>query len=154
MFGVSGTYEHGSIYYANEYVLVIYNGFSVLMGIDRNIGLLILAACLAVVTGCASTATAPKSFAQIASATDAHTPMESAILAEIPGMKPGDRGAAENVSFIAGEIYTAASGKRCMPVTLTESPSVAGGSKDRVVCESGQNWFFPKDVFLTGSVSD
>lgn len=127
--------------------------FSELMEIDRNIGLLVLAGCLAVVTGCASTASPPQDLGQSESVTNDRTPIESAILAEISAMKPGDSGEAENVSFIAGKTYTAASGKRCMSVTLTESPS-AGGTKDRVACENGQHWYFPKDIFLTGSVSE
>ncbi|RLJ20557.1 hypothetical protein DJ030_06460 [bacterium endosymbiont of Escarpia laminata] len=121
----------------------------------RKIPLLILTACLVSVTGCATSMSAPSAKTETlqkdVAAYSVSNPLESAILSEITTLNPGERGAVGSVMFVAGELYTAASGRRCRPVTITGNPS-PGVTRGRVACNDGHNWFFSGDVFLTGSV--
>ncbi|RDH85884.1 MAG: hypothetical protein DIZ78_09885 [endosymbiont of Escarpia spicata] len=125
------------------------------METDRKIHLLILTACLASVTGCATSMSAPlaktETVQKVVATYFVSNPLEAAILTEIPTMNPGESGAAGSVIFVAGELYAAASGRRCRPVTITMNPS-SGITRGRVACNDGHNWFFSGDVFLTGSI--
>ncbi|RRS33628.1 MAG: hypothetical protein OI74_04160 [Gammaproteobacteria bacterium (ex Lamellibrachia satsuma)] len=86
---------------------------------------------------------------QDVAANSVSNPLELAILSEIPTMNPGARGAVGSVMFVAGDLYTAASGMRCRPVKITGNPS-PGTTRGRVACNNGHYWFFSGDVFFDG----
>lgn len=113
-------------------------------------------ACLVLVTGCAATVgttSLPIGMEQGKLIPNSSNSVELAILSEVPVMSAGEDGVVNNIRFTVGETYTAASGRRCKPVTIT-GLLTANSTSGRVVCESDPNWFFSKDVFLTSSVSD
>lgn len=72
------------------------------------------------------------------------------ILAKLASMQPGDTQAVGEVSIEAGQSYIAASGARCMPVTISrfDRPESA---RQRLACANGQSWFFSHNVFVTRS---
>ena len=70
-------------------------------------------------------------------------PTEARILAAIPNMKPGAIAALGELTYVTGRTYTAASGRKCRPVTLTRGMS----ERTRIACANGQQWFFSPEVF-------
>ena len=79
---------------------------------------------------------------------------ESAILPEVSNMNIGEKVSINNITFVAGETYTAASGRHCRIVAISKDVSAGiSRTRERVVCKNDQGWFFPKDVFLRVSES-
>ncbi len=122
------------------------------MVIDRKIRLFVLIVCPALLTGCvatmSSTPAQQRAASESAASSSTHStnnPVEAAILSQISSMKTGEEGTVGDVTFIAGEAYTAASGRRCRPVTITDGRIRRG----QLVCENGRGWFFSKRVFVT-----
>ena len=119
--------------------------------------LLILSFPLALLAGCASTmgevpaGDSPVS-AQAASPAarsgwTGNTAVDAAILSGVSTMKAGESRQADGKTFIAGEVYFAASGLQCRPVTIV-------GNGKRLACNKAGQWFFAKDVFVTGADND
>ena len=101
-----------------------------------------LIAILALVgAACASTARPPRSPAgPVVEPADA---AERQLLARLEGLASGSTVQLEGRTFVAGDVYAAASGRRCRTLELTAN---GGAQQTRLACHDGQAWFFAPDV--------
>ena len=109
---------------------------------------LIIAVALVTTAGCAGIAEKPQMAADSGGSNSDHKSSKqySVILSELPTMHSGESGAAGDVVFVAGDLYSSAAGLTCKTVTLSESFDESN-TKNRVVCDNGKSWFFIADVF-------
>jgi hypothetical protein len=116
----------------------------------RKARLIVLLFYLVAITGCATSMDVepPAPISQ-----EINNPIDTEILSALRTLRDEEYRVVRNMIITQGATYLAASGVRCRNVSI-ENDSTTSLVIKRLACNSDENWFFSKDIFLMDFESD
>ena len=109
----------------------------------RKARLIVLLFYLVAITGCATSmdVESPAPIRQ-----EMNNPIDAEILSALRTLRDEEYRVVRNMIITPGATYLAASGARCRNVSIEDDSTTSPVIK-RLACNSGENWFFPKDIY-------